>query len=211
MQADTPQNTGWLWSFLREIFRMAGMGYAAIMRSVQLTERLIKPELPSPVRRVLIVCKGNICRSPMGEVYLRKKAFEMGLPWIVQSAGLDTTPGRLAHPHAIVEIQKYGMTLGNHTTQSLHRDLADQADLIIVMEVSQRRWITRLYPQTKAKVFVAGRFGRLASLNIADPFSGTPEDFEMCFEAIRECCDGLLARYGELHGTAGQGALRDVR
>ncbi|MBI4000233.1 MAG: low molecular weight phosphotyrosine protein phosphatase [Nitrospira defluvii] len=180
------------------------------MRRVYLTERLFEPHLPSPIRKVLFVCKGNICRSPMGEVYFRRKARELGLQLTVQSAGLDTTSGRAAHPYAIEAIQRHGMTLANHATQSLHRDLAEQADLIIVMEVAQRAWLTRLYPQARGKVFVAGRFGRLDSLDIADPFSGTPKEFQVCFEAIRECCDGLLNRYVKRHHVAEEGVLRDA-
>jgi protein-tyrosine phosphatase len=146
----------------------------------------------------------------MGEVYFRRRARELGFDLTVLSAGLDTTPGRTAHPHAIAEIQKHGLTLANHATQSLHRELAEQADLIVVMEVAQRRWLTRLYPHTRQKVFVAGRFARLSSLDIEDPFSGTPEDFQTCFEAIKRCCDGILERYQTRAPRGDAGELRKV-
>lgn len=59
-----------------------------------------------------------------------------------------------------------------------------------------------LYPQAKSKVFLIGRFGNLDSLDIADPFSGTAEDFQVCFEAIRRACDDVLSRYVEHDKTA---------
>lgn len=210
MPFDAPHTGGQLWGVVRRIARMAGKGYTTVVSLAQRTERLVSPKLPFPVRHVLFVCKGNICRSPMGEAYLRKKARQMGLQFIVQSAGLDTTPGRPAHPYAVSEMLKHGMSLANHVTQMLHKDLVDQADLIIVMEVSQRTRLTRLYPRSKPKVFVAGRFARLDSLDIADPFSGTPQDFEVCFRAIRESCDGLLARYAARRQNVGAGILSDV-
>jgi protein-tyrosine phosphatase len=195
---------------IQRLLRAAEISYASTFQKLHLIERWFEPKLPFPVRTVLFVCKGNICRSPMGEVYFRRRARELGFDLTVISAGLDTTPGRTAHPYAISEIQKHGLTLVNHATQSLRRETAEQADLIIVMEVAQRRWLTRLYPHARDKVFVAGRFAPLSSLDIADPFSGTPEDFQRCFEAIKQCCDGILERYRTSAPRGDGGELRKV-
>jgi hypothetical protein len=57
---------------------------------------------PIPTRNILVVCKGNICRSPLAEAYLKHQLEKHGLPVSIQSAGLETSFGKPAHPLAQV-------------------------------------------------------------------------------------------------------------
>ncbi len=157
-------------------------------------ERWAAVPSPDSVQSVLFVCKGNICRSPLAEVYFKSLAEKEGWKITVRSAGLETTPGKPAHANAKAVALQHRLSLDEHLTTQVHKELLDQSDLIIVMEILQKTRIHRLYPKSKGKVVLLGRFDSVGSLEIADPYSGTSEDFLSCFQQVRRCCDVLAAR-----------------
>lgn len=178
-------------TFLREVyvrcrgawFRIKWYGLRRSKRSLQSLKK---------IENVLFVCTGNICRSPLAEVYFRSKLLpDSGIT--VSSAGLDTTGGKLAHPHARMVAQHHGLTLHNHQTTQIVREMVDKADLILVMELSHLSNLLKLCPRVRHKAFVLSEFNGTKNKDIADPFSGPVEEFHVCFQIIRDSCDGLLS------------------
>lgn len=157
-------------------------------------ERWATIRLPNSVQSVLFVCQGNICRSPLAEVYFKSLVEKERRHITVRSAGLETTPGKPAHANAKAVALQHRLSLDEHATTQVHKELLDQSDLIIVMEIVQKNRIHRLNPNTKGKVVLLGRFDSVGSLEIADPYSGTSEDFHFCFQQMSRCCDALAAR-----------------
>ena len=153
---------------------------------------LNRQAFPSPVRSILVVCKGNICRSPLAEAYLKHRVEKHALPIVVESAGLETSFGKAAHPLAQVVGTQGGLLLTKHATQPLHKEQVDRADIILVMEWRQRRRVLKLYPQAKRKVFLLRQFYDQSVREVADPYSGTLEDFQTCFSMIKQACDVLV-------------------
>ena len=149
---------------------------------------------PAPARAILVVCKGNICRSPLAEAYLKHQMEKHGLPINIYSAGLETSLGKPAHPLAQVVGTEGGLSLGKHATQPLHKDQVERADMILVMEWRQRNRLVKLYPQAKGKVFLLRQFYDQSVLEVADPYSGTLDDFQVCFSMIKQACDVLIRR-----------------
>jgi len=162
------------------------------------SERMMTPRaLPSPVRNVLFVCARNLCRSPLAEVYFRDKAKKESVLISVSSAGIETLPGRPAHNLAKEVAGHFGISLENHAAKQLHQKLLDQSDMILVMEVSQKERLARLYPRERHKIFVLGRFCGRGPLDIADPHRGSRDDFRICFERIKDSCDRLIEKLTE--------------
>lgn len=165
-------------------------------------ERLTAPaQVPHPVRSVLFVCKGNVCRSPLADVYFQEKVRRENLGIVVKSAGIETTPGKPAHSLARDVSREHGISLESHGTTPLFMDLVTQSDLVFVMELSQKDRVLKLYPKARGKVFVLGRFCRSGALDIDDPYSGTREDFVHCFTRIREACDRVVSQIVDRRGT----------
>jgi protein-tyrosine-phosphatase len=148
--------------------------------------------LPTTIRSVLFVCKGNICRSPLAAAYFESRLPKQGRRIEVRSAGLDTTPGKTAHPFALDLAQQNDLRLHTHLTASLTPELVDTTDLILVMDLDQRSMLVEKYPGAEGKVFQLGYFNDSLSTEIADPFGGTKSEFEICYKAIRRSCDNLL-------------------
>lgn len=162
------------------------------------SERMIVPRaLPHPVRSVLFVCARNLCRSPLAEAYFRDKAKKESFLISVSSAGIETLPGRPAHNLAREVAGQFGVSLESHAAKQLYQKLLEQSDLILVMEVSQKDRLARLYPRERQKIFVLGRFCGSGPLDIADPHRGTRDDFRICFERIINSCDRLIEKLTE--------------
>ncbi|MBU6435671.1 MAG: low molecular weight phosphotyrosine protein phosphatase [Nitrospirae bacterium] len=152
--------------------------------------------LPNSIQSVLFVCKANICRSPLAAAYFQSLVEKEGRQMTVRSAGLETTLGKSAHDKAKAVALQQRLSLDEHATTQVHKELVDQSDLIVVMEIVQKVRIHRLYPRSKGKVVLLGQFDSAGSLEIADPYSGTSEDFQFCFQQMSRCCDVLAARLG---------------
>ena len=168
--------------------------YTRIIFLVNLQDQVLYRTFPHNIRHVLLVCKGNICRSPLAAAYIKSRLMERGHRLTVRSAGLETTPGREAHPLARLTAQNNNLSLQEHITTSLNRTMVDVADLILVMELTQQIHLLRLYPDSKGKVFRLGQFSGKNAAEIVDPYNGTIEDFDTCYQMIHQSCDNLLQR-----------------
>lgn len=154
-------------------------------------ERIKPYRLPHPIRSVLFVCKANICRSPLAEAYLRSQFEAQKKSVTVCSTGLEAAAGKPAHKTTITLAKEYHLDLDTHATRMVSADLIKEADLIVVMEISQKDRIMRVYPETEDKVVLLGYFDPQGPLEIADPYGLSLEEFGVCFAQIRRSCDAL--------------------
>jgi protein-tyrosine-phosphatase/predicted ATP-grasp superfamily ATP-dependent carboligase len=160
---------------------------------------ILRARFPRNVLRVLVLCKGNICRSPFAAELLRKRAIERDIRLDIRSAGLDTTPGHNAHPLAKTASTRYDVDLDHHRTTPITVEMVSWADLILVMEAVQVVHLNRISAVARSKTFLLGHFASRATTDIRDPFGGTPEDFSGCYALVDDACSGLLA---EIAGQA---------
>ena len=187
-------------AFRRRVSAITGTRSRAVAESLRnsflalnLHQQSIKRRIPTHPKSVLILCRGNICRSPFAEVWLRRAALDNGMDIRFKSAGLDAVPGRKAYPMAAVVAPKFDLDLDQHRAQSLSEAMVEEADLVIVMEPEQVRILADRFPVAKRKTFVFGHFmANGAKSTIDDPYGGTVEDFERCFEILGAAGDGFI-------------------
>lgn len=101
---------------------------------------------------IIVMCTGNICRSPMGEVMLQARLDAAGVPATVTSAGLllEHEP---ADPHAREVVAEMGLDLSRHRSRILDRDRAARTDLLIGMEQRHVREAVMLEPDVMERAF----------------------------------------------------------
>ena len=139
-------------------------------------------------RRDLMVCTGNICRSPMAEVLLARECPSLQ----VESAGIAALVGHSADPDALALMQERGIDLSGHRARQLSPSLLSEADLVLVMEEAQRRHIERTFPAARGKVHRLGRFG---DFDVPDPYRRGREEFVRALELIGNGISQFKARF----------------
>ncbi len=140
--------------------------------------------------RILTVCTGNLCRSPMAEAWLRHRAGNERLK--VSSAGLSALVGEPAAEHAVTLLKQKGIDLSAHRARQLAPSHIVGADLVLVMERWQKAEVERLCPPARGRTYLLAHWQD--GLEIKDPFRGSPAVFEECFEKINAAIDSWLER-----------------
>lgn len=132
--------------------------------------------------RVLFVCTGNTCRSPMAAGVLRGLAERRGRPGLrsilTGSAGTFAAPGHPATAEAVRACAEQGIDLSRHRSRPLSREILAGSDLILVMEEAHRREVLSLDPQAASRVHLLGEFaGVEGDPEVADPIGGSLDDY----------------------------------
>jgi protein-tyrosine-phosphatase len=137
--------------------------------------------------RVLFVCSGNTCRSPLAEAVARRLVEEEGHPaFEISSAGTFAMEGGCASSGSLEVARENGLDLESFSTRRLTGEILDEVDLVLVMEPGHRSGVLSLSPvaDTKTKLLgeIAGAKGSDAA--VADPFGGSLDSYRRTFQKI---------------------------
>ena len=150
--------------------------------------------------KILLVCLGNICRSPLAEAALRDElaAAGVGDRVTVDSAGTgDWNLGKPPDPRMVAAAGAAGLTLGGTARQITQQDLAD-ADLVLVMDGDNLRDVRALAldAETRSKIRLFLDFAGQPDTDVPDPYYGGDEGFTHVVELVRDAAKtiaGLVA------------------
>ncbi len=154
--------------------------------------------------RVVMVCTGNICRSPSAEVVLRAQLAAAGLSDRVTVTSAGTGGWHINEPmddRAAQTLAARGFATGHRARRVEVADLAS-ADLLVAMDRGHLRFLRELAAGSPA----AGRIRLLrefdpaagTDLDVPDPYYGGPEGFERVLDLIEAACTGLVAHLRDL-------------
>jgi len=137
---------------------------------------------------ILVVCTGNICRSPLAERILRKS-----LPGKkIDSAGTNALVGHPADSSAEHVAQLNHLSLEGHKGQQFTSSLGRQYDLILVMERNHIEHISHLAPEARGKIMLFGHW--LGEKEIPDPYKKSEEAFVSVFNIIQQSAEGWVSK-----------------
>jgi protein-tyrosine phosphatase len=153
----------------------------------------LRPQRPprlegEPEQRVLFVCLGNICRSPLAHGILRKRLADAGLYGrvLVDSAGTRVPkPGRAPDPRARLVARRHGVPVGDLRSRQLEPGDLDRVDRVVVFDEANRAAVLALAGDELRVV-------KLRDGDVADPILGRRSDFERTFAEIDEACARLV-------------------
>ncbi len=141
--------------------------------------------------QILVVCVGNICRSPMAEGLLSSCLPQRAPKTHVMSAGLSALVGQPADPTAIELMSERGINLSEHRARQVNLEFIKTSDLILVMETWQIKAVEEMMPSIRGRVHLLGRWG---GFEIGDPFSKPREVFETSLSQIERGVNDWLPR-----------------
>jgi protein-tyrosine phosphatase len=144
------------------------------------------------VKSILVVCVGNICRSPVGERILSSRLGARAAPVTVSSAGIGALVGHAADETADAVARMHGVSLDGHVARQFTRALGQEADLILVMEPGHRREIARQVPDLSGRVMLFDHWQ--GGKGIPDPYRRPREFHEAVFARIADAADGWVTR-----------------
>jgi protein-tyrosine phosphatase len=160
--------------------------YNAAIRAVERTPRL---------GTVLVICHGNICRSPFAEAALRRLLRQH--PVAVGSAGI-MGPGRRPPDAALRAAHDRGIDMSAHCSRLVTPELLQRADLVVVMDAQQARTLRDRFGISPRKVVLLGDFDsdRKAPRAITDPYAGSDAVFDAVYGRIERCVRPLAEAVG---------------
>jgi protein-tyrosine phosphatase len=134
--------------------------------------------------KIVVVCTGNICRSPMAEALLKSYIPNKE----IYSAGLDVMNNDLQNQSPVEQAQltasKYGFDISNHRATQLTTNMVNEMDLILVMTQEQIDQIAIRFPGCAQKTLLIGQWGGVGY--IQDPLNQDLVTFEHCFNQLKK-------------------------
>ncbi|MDA5133731.1 low molecular weight protein-tyrosine-phosphatase [Psychrobacter sp. ANT_H3] len=126
---------------------------------------------------ILVVCVGNICRSPMAEALLKQRYPRKN----IDSAGVGALVGHPADPAALEIMTAQQLDITKHIAKQLDENLAKKADIIFTMSDGQTKWIEERWPFCRGKTF---KLGHWKNKDIADPYKHEMSAFKTAYQDI---------------------------
>ena len=133
---------------------------------------------------ILVVCVGNICRSPAGERILAKSCPSLR----VESAGIAALEGHAADKTMSEISSQYGISLDGHIARQFTAEMAADFDLILALEKGHIRVINEKAPTVSGKTMLLGQW--LSAQEIADPYRKSDEFHRLVFDQVSAACAG---------------------
>lgn len=184
---------------VQEALRLVG-GYAARiargpMRKLQLQRvrsrhrELVRRMAAAPIRRVLFLCMGNICRSAFAATAAAPR-----LPGVVvESGGFYRNGGRPTPAHVVEAAAKRGVDLSSWSSRRLTAEQVAGADLIVAMDLANLERLQREFPEAMPRATLLGLFRPSGPVEIADPISLSPAATERVLGELHAALDCLLS------------------
>jgi len=155
--------------------------------------------------KILMVCLGNICRSPLAEGILQQKAFEAGLAWSVESAGTNSYhTGEPPHPLSQKVARLNGIDISTQRARRFAAADFDSYDKIYALAGDVLDDIMRIaknkFDAGKAELLMNEQFpGK--NLDVPDPYYGTEPGYHEVYKMISEVCDRIIEKYSVNNST----------
>ncbi len=148
--------------------------------------------------KLLFVCLGNICRSPLAEGIMKHKIAELGLDWEVDSAGTGGWhAGELPDSRSIQVAKKHGIDLTYQRARKLRSIDYEVFDRIYVMDSMNYQDVIKMANEEELDKIelIMNEVEPNRNINVPDPYFGEGDGFENVFQMLDRACDAIIKKY----------------
>lgn len=143
--------------------------------------------------KILFVCTGNTCRSPMAELIMRDIAEDEGLSVDVDSAGIFAANGAQISMQAAAELKERGIDAYAKRSKRVTEEMVEGADLVLCMGDGHRRMLVESYPKEADKIKTLAEYVG-ESRDVKDPYGGDYDTYRRCADRIEGLVDKLIKK-----------------
>ncbi len=140
--------------------------------------------------KIVFVCTGNTCRSPMAQALMQARAAG-NLDIKVDSCGTSVYQSEGINHKAEQALSSVGITAFEHSSRQLDKTDIDSADIVLTMTQHQKISITKVYPEYKYKVFTICEYTRDSKDDVTDPYGKSQIFYNFCVNELKVLVDEL--------------------
>ncbi len=148
------------------------------------------------MKRIIFICTGNICRSPMAHYYMQSRIKELKKEneYLIDSCGTYASTGEKATNNAIRAIKEYNVDLTSHRAKNIRDVDIENYDLILCLTIAHKRAVLSMFPKLKGKVYTLKEYVQTDNkyIDIDDPWGLDIDVYKDCAKDIVQNVDKLL-------------------
>ncbi len=142
--------------------------------------------------KILFVCTGNTCRSPMAEGILNQLAKEKGLDIRAESAGIFAMAGEGAAANAIEAMKRIDIDISSHQSSLVRESLVEEVDLVLTMSQGHKEKLISYLPHLKDRVYLLNEYAFDIDKDLEDPYGQSIEYYEKARDEIYRAIEEIL-------------------
>ncbi|MEJ6951144.1 low molecular weight protein arginine phosphatase [Natronospora cellulosivora (SeqCode)] len=148
--------------------------------------------------KIVFVCTGNTCRSPMAELLLKKMLHERGIEgWRVFSAGISAFPGQTISRNAADVLKDEGIDSSKHLSKELSKEMISEASLLITMTRVHKKIILEEFPEYADKIYTLKECSNSETGDVIDPYGQSHDIYIDTRDDIKESLEGVLGKLAQ--------------